>query len=332
MHDSWKTFLNSVNAKIENGRLTDTADISEFNENAEEFFCDLSELAILHVEGKDAVEFLHAQFSSDVAALQINQSQLSAWCNIKGRVIVSFILCREQSGFYLLLHADMRDYFLKRLQMFVLRSEVNIIDKSDELVRMAIHSKEIPDLATESTADDVCLYPGFFPDSDMKVLICSPGQASVFWTTLHEQLPFALFHHWQRENIKNGIPWIQTDNTEEFLPQSLNFDLLGALSFDKGCYPGQEIIARMHFRGKLKQRCFIIEADTGELVPVKTKLFHSDTEQHVGLVVNSYQVSTAQQFLLVTLDLEYTQDDKLRLQDMPDASLSLRELPYSISS
>ena len=118
---------------------------------------------------------------------------------------------------------------------------------------------------------------------------------------------------------------------KNFLPQSLNLDLLGGLSFDKGCYPGQEIVARMHFRGKLKQRLYAANIAAQADIPCKTKVYSNSASQHVGQIVNSVERGANNYLLLLTLDLESAEADKLYLDSENEPVLELVPLPYSLA-
>ena len=163
-------------------------------------------LSPIKYEGADAAAFLHGQFTTDVTGLAPGRACLSAWCDAKGRAIATFILARQDEAFLLLAPDDIKETFVKRLKMFVLRSDV-AINNADE--------------------EDIPQFP-HLPGTD--------GDLS------------------ETALIRQGIPLLHPGTSGRFLPQELNLDKLDAVSFTKGCYPGQEIIARLRYRGAVKRR------------------------------------------------------------------------------
>ena len=156
--------------------------------------------------------------------------------------------------------------------------------------------------------------------------------APTLWTALSAHTFCIANYHWSNYDILAGIAWVGKEGSEEFLPQSLNLDLIGGLSFEKGCYPGQEIIARMHFRGKLKQRLFLARVFIPEPPPVKTKLLTPGVSKHVGMVVNTYMQKEDGCLMLVVLDLELGEQPPITLGEDKGPVLKLESLPYSLRS
>jgi tRNA-modifying protein YgfZ len=327
MQDNWQNFLVQQTADIENefGSVIDHAsDIDTFT--------DLSQFHVLAIAGEDSGDFLHGQFASDVSALAVNEVQQSSWCNIKGRVIASFLLYRSHDCFYLVLERELTDIVIKRLRMFVLRSRVSIDDKSEDLIRIGIRGEDthnhlnqflesIPETSTISLLS--------MKDNPVRSLILCPlEQAESLWQHLAEKSIAVGRKLWAMYDIRAGIAWIGKSGSEEFLPQSLNMDLTGGLSFDKGCYPGQEIIARMHFRGKLKQRLFFAQVSINEAPAAKTKLFVAELTQHIGMVVNSIMLENNKCLMLAVLDLEIDRSD-IHLNSVDGPKIEVLTLPYS---
>jgi folate-binding protein YgfZ len=183
----------------------------------------------IRVHGKDAVAFLNAQLTRRVDDLAAGESRLAAWCNAKGRVLALFRIARAVDGYDLRLPACLIGLILPRLQMFVLRSQVQLTHIADD--------------AHSATA-----------------------------------LPRA-------EEIRAGIPEVYPETREAFLPQMINLDRLGAIDFNKGCYPGQEIVARAQYRGQVKRRMYLFAADAGPAPPPGAEL-SSEGEQS-GTVVDA---------------------------------------------
>ena len=213
----------------------------------------------IKIDGADAAGFLHGQFTTDVTGLASGRAGLSAWCDPKGRVIATFILARLNGTFWLLLPEILKDTFLKRLKMYVLRANVNIVDANTG-------TESIPELPAHISTMDGC--------------------------------------DWQTTFIRKGIPWISPATSGRFLPQELNLDHLDALSYTKGCYPGQEIIARLRYRGEVKRRLCHATTDNNTLLQLGSALAPEGEERNIGTVVNSAITDKGQE-LLVVLERRY---------------------------
>lgn len=230
---------------------------------------DLSEfLTPIKIEGADAAGFLHGQFTTDITGLASGRAGLSAWCDPKGRVIATFILARLDEAFWLLLPEILKDTFLKRLKMYVLRADVIVVDAAP---------KDVPQL----------------PD-----LPVTGGDA-----------PETAF-------IRQGIPLLHPETGGRFLPQELNLDHLDALSYTKGCYPGQEIIARLRYRGEVKRRLCHATTDNNTLLQPGSALVPEGEERNIGTVVNS-AISDKGQELLIVLERGYIETGCVVAKDFP---------------
>ena len=234
-------------------------------------------LVSIRIDGADAAGFLHGQFTTDVTGLASGQTGLSAWCDPKGRVIATFILARLDDTFRLLLPDALKDTFIKRLRMYVMRANVNIVDAGTE-------TEKIPGL------------PAYLSGMDSD--------------------------DWETALIRQGIPLLQPETSGRFLPQELNMDHLDAVSFTKGCYPGQEIIARLHYRGQVKRRlCRATTQNKTRLEP-GTALIADGEERNIGTVVNSAATDTGQE-LLIVLERPYIESGRVVAEDAPDCPLQV---------
>ena len=210
------------------------------------FIPSLPSLALIEASGADAPEFLHGQFTNDVLGLEDGKATLSAWCNPKGRVIATFLLCRSGNRYWLALPQALKAAFLRRLKLYVLRASVNIAVADEGLALAGM----IGAPAGQSRAAGVfpVVPPAAGLNNDLAIVIAAPETLQELRTGLegNEQA-------WDAANVRRGIPWLEEQTRERFLPQELNLEALGALSYDKGCYPGQEIIARLRYRGEVKR-------------------------------------------------------------------------------
>lgn len=209
------------------------------------FIPSLPSLALIEASGADAPEFLHGQFTNEVLGLEDGKATLSAWCNPKGRVIATFLLCRSGNRYWLALPQALETAFLRRLKLYVLRASVNIAMADEGLTLAGM----IGAPAAQGHASGV--FPVVSPVAgltDLALVIAGPETLRELRTGPEENE-----QAWDAANIRRGIPWLGEQTSERFLPQELNLDALGALSYDKGCYPGQEIIARLRYRGEIKR-------------------------------------------------------------------------------
>ena len=243
-----------------------------------------SNWALLRVHGADATTFLHAQLSQDVIHMSANTARLAAWCNAKGRMVASCVLVREQgaadgttsSASYLLLcRRDILPTFIRKLKMYVLRSKVVLEDASASMAAYGLlgdaaqHAWQtsdsgLPDapwqcLSVQDTAAGcsrylINLYPAAASAQAAAVPRVLCLQAAGLPAPQGNSLPL---WHWERAEAASGVANIGQACTELFVPQMVNFESVGGVSFKKGCYPGQEVVARSQFRGAIKRRGLI---------------------------------------------------------------------------
>ena len=253
---------------------------------------------ILEISGDDARTFLHAQFTTDVNALAEGQAQFSAWCNPKGRVISTFYLLNIGASYFLLLPPELKDTFYKRLKMYVLRSNVVITDRSN-------------DMSCFCTTDAINIKHvfSFQLPGDKKHHILFGEQSTL--QSLYVESPDST--HWQLHTILSGIPWLNSKNTEEYLPQELNLEQLNALSLKKGCFPGQEIVARVHYRGQVKRGMKQATLAVGQEVETGMKLYAHGQERAIGTILNSCEHPDNCIVMLIVVENDYLNADKLFL-------------------
>jgi tRNA-modifying protein YgfZ len=252
---SWVSFLNAQGARFDAGRVLDFGDAS----HAKLAVCDLSHYGLIRVTGVDAASFLQAQLTNDVNALEDGDWQLTGWCTPKGRLLVTFVLWRWQNEYWLMLPRDLQAGVQKRLGMFVLRAKVVLTDASDLFVRIGVVSLDDADAASNqgaasrklSFADDTLN----IPLSARRALLLAPTEkAEAVWQRVSRTHAPRGANAWDLALIYDGVLEVRVPTQEQFVPQMANFDLTQAVSFKKGCYPGQEIVARTQYRGILKRR------------------------------------------------------------------------------
>lgn len=284
MHADWINYLQTLNIA------------SHIPQDKQAILAPLTHLAVLSLTGKDAASFLQGQTTCDIKALVNSEPRLGAYCNAKGRTISTFIIIKQQDSFLLILTSDLLDTVRKKLQMYILRADVQLTDQSDQYCIIGIHNTKL-----ESQNN---LYQ--YPQHDNSFLyISSAEQALVFCTELLAQQDIALVNGnaWLGLDIQAGIPWLDKATTEDFIPQMLNLDKLGAISFDKGCYTGQEIIARTHYLGKNKRAMYQASCVTEVSIAPGCEISDTiDNENQLGTVILASKQDFTTQLLVVLKD------------------------------
>jgi folate-binding protein YgfZ len=337
----WKSFLLSSGARFEGEIVRDFGDPDREAESVTSgnLLTDLSYLAVIKISGVDAAEFLNGQFTSDLSRLNDGGVQASAWCNPRGQVIVNMIIVRTGGEFFLLVPREMKDKFISRLRMYVLRAKVMVEDCSDAMPCVGyIHGNndrysgieiERRNPMRERAIQDNGLVMLHIPVNwNRMIMFGPPAVLRAAWLKLAQLYTSSGSHYWQLYDVLDGQPWILNATTETFLPQLLNLDKLQGLSFDKGCFPGQEVIARLHHRGQYKQRLYTVKLDNGAAVITGTRLYNEDQPQGVGTVVNSAVNPLDGQYALVVMNVDYGDPEHLRLADNPARVVQISPPPY----
>ena len=282
-----------------------------FNIKATASFMPLTQLGVLKVAGEDSQNLLQNLFTNDVASLSINQAQLSGFCNAKGRLFAIFLLIRRQDYFHIILPKSMCALLQQRLTMYVLRSKVTISDQTNDLVCVGLTQANNNQIEFLSLSNNN--YQGHeyndslnikLPGTVNRWLYLSPqDKADKLCQTLDEQQwQLTSEKVWDLLDIEAGLPMIFPESKEKFTPQQVNLDLVNGVSFNKGCYPGQEVVARLHYLGKPSRRMFLAEAQTDQLPAGATEV--TDNEGNVaGHVVCAQHTDNNTLRLLLSLKL-----------------------------
>jgi tRNA-modifying protein YgfZ len=288
----------------------------------------LPQYALLRFSGADAQSFLHGQLTCDVQALKIGHSCYGGYCTPKGRLLATFLLWAEDSGYSMLLPASLAEAIRKRLSMYILRAKVkaDILDDAvigvsgaDAAVDLAnLGGTKPASLQTVNTAADIRTIA--LPQDRYLMVLQRSGVDGI-----KPAAPGA----WEQLDIAAGIPFIVPATQEQFVPQMVNLDLIGALSYSKGCYPGQEIVARTHYLGKLKQRMF--RAKLAAPASAGDKLYCTELgDQAAGMVVTAALAGTEHEVLAV-LQTAYARSSRYHLGSLQGPQLDLLSLPYAVT-
>jgi len=299
----------------------------------------LGHLGVLQFSGEDAEAFLQGQLSCDVAAVGLRSSAYGAYCSPKGRMLANFLLWREEPGFCMVLSRDIAPSIQKHISKFVLRAKAKISDASDTIVMAgAAGSKAdralrdvFPDLPKEP--NEVSRQPETGTIIKLKdgryLLVLTPSSA----VALRQRLAYALVpvgaRAWRWLDIRNGVPLVTAATQDQLVPQMANFELLGGVSFDKGCYTGQEVVARMQHLGKLKRRMFLanvaVQAEAGD------PLYSDDLgDQASGIVVNAEASPDGGHDLLAVVQTASREGSTVHLKSLGGPVLRFLPLPYAV--
>lgn len=300
----------------------------------------LSQFGLLHFSGADAQTFLQGQLSCDVNALQADHAMYGSYNTPKGRMLASFLLWRDTAGYMMQLPRSLCEPIRKRLSMYILRSKVKARDASEDYVLTGIAGvdaaqplaqlfKPVPAIALTMTA-----VAGAFLlrlDAARLQLVVERACSGEFLHTLLENAQTVSEAAWEWTNIEAGIPFITPATQEQFVPQMANLDLLNGVSFSKGCYPGQEIVARMHYLGKLKQRMYLADIDDTDAPEPGNKLYSAETgEQATGMILNAAPSPRGGHTALAVMHISSFRGGDVHLNSPTGPALKFRALPYEI--
>lgn len=285
-------------------------------------------------EGADAASFLHGQFSQDVNGQTAQEARLAAYCSAKGRMLASLLNLRPAPEQILMLtDSQVLPGLLKRLSMFVLRSKVKLSDAGASMAVVGL----LGEPAAAHLGDAAAVAPWQVQPVMNGWLAGLPavlGARRWYWVgpkadaqALVATLPALDAGAWQWLDVMSGLPRIEAATVDQFVPQMINFELIGGVNFKKGCYPGQEVVARSQYRGTTKRRAFVVHA-AAALQPGQEVFSAADPAQPAGLVINSASANGVHS-ALVELKLSALGSD-LRAGSADGAALTMGALPYEL--
>lgn len=339
MHQAWEQFLRAKGALIESGRVLHFGNPPGEVQAARDSntIADLSHWSLIRADGKDAETFLQGQFSNDLRLIGTT-SQLHAYCNAQGRMLAILRIFRRDDALFLQLPASLAEATLKRLRMFVLRAQVKLELVDDSLLRIGLSGpelvKELSRVSLPLPEENGCITQDGItilrlPGPHARTELIGPAEAiQRIWETVNATAVGAGAWGWL--DIVAGLPVVLPETVEQFVPQMANLDLVGGINFKKGCYPGQEIVARMHYLGRLKQRMYLAHL-SGEACPRPGEpLFAPDFgDQAAGMVVDAQRAPAGGCDLLAVLQMSSASLGDVQLARPAGAPLTLKQLPYS---
>ncbi|PKO86609.1 MAG: folate-binding protein [Betaproteobacteria bacterium HGW-Betaproteobacteria-12] len=298
MNPNWRSFLESTEAVF----AGDSPEIHSFGDAAGELqaagrqtvIVPLTHLALIEATGEEAKAFLHSQFTSDVNHLEDGQAQHAGWCSAKGRMQASFVLWHEAGNYRLLLAADLLEATQKRLQMFVLRAKVKLAAQHDHVLlglagehageALAEAGLVAPVVPLDIIAGDGCTVLRL--DAGRFIIAAPAAAAPGLWQKLTVKARPAGTPAWRWLDVQAAFPLVTLATKEEFVPQMADFEKIGGVSFHKGCYPGQEIVARTQYLGKVKRHLYRLSS--GVPLQAGDDLFSPDNlDQASGKVMSA---------------------------------------------
>ena len=298
MNENWIDFLKSHGATV-----TPTLDVTFPNSQASvtPSITPITHLTLLKVTGGDAAQFLQGQLTCNINDLTGTNSFFAAFCSAKGRVISTLLIFKQDDSYLVILPNELVNKVTKKLQMYIMRSDVQITNISHDYCLIGLTTEDanlLPSLPNTQFAVSQSAIK--LPSNTHRYLMFyTQEDACTQWDTLinnHQATPVnsdnALY-----QDISSGLPWLTQASSEEHIPQMLNIDKLGGISFNKGCYTGQEIVARTHYLGKAKRQLFIAEC-LGS-IEADSQIINSDNEQTVGKIISFQSIGETTRMLVV---------------------------------
>ncbi|MGO4302098.1 CAF17-like 4Fe-4S cluster assembly/insertion protein YgfZ [Cupriavidus sp. RAF12] len=300
-------------------------------------------LGLIRVAGDDAATFLHTQLTNAVEDLSADDgARLAGYCSPKGRLQASFLMWRDAEGIVLQISADIQPAIQKRLAMFVLRAKAKLSDLSAThrilgvagagaeaaLAATGLPAPQGP-LATAGAAGVTVIRLADADGEPRWQLVAPAEQADSLEQALAGRLAPASAGFWDWLEIRSGVPRIAAATQEQFVPQMINFELIGGVNFRKGCYPGQEVVARSQYRGTLKRRMWLVHGE-GDVPAAAAEIFRpEDPEQPCGMIVNAAAAPEGGWDGLAELKIDAA-TGALRLGAADGPAVATRALPYEV--
>ncbi|MHC8378600.1 CAF17-like 4Fe-4S cluster assembly/insertion protein YgfZ [Pseudomonas sp. MDT1-16] len=300
------------------------------------FFCTLSHEGVLAVRGADASKFLQGQLTCNLDYLSETQASLGARCTQKGRMQSSFRILLEGDGVLMAMATELLEPQLADLKKYAVFSKSKLTDESAAWVRLGVDHGEAAlislGLELPAETDSVVRNEGLIAirvSPDRAELWVAANQADLIKGTLSALLAEGDLNQWLLGQIRAGIGQVMPSTRELFIPQMLNLQAVGGVSFKKGCYTGQEIVARMQYLGKLKRRLYRLNLNAIELPEPGTPLFSPTHGSSIGEVVLAARAEKNIE-LLAVLQAEAAEGGDIHLGALDGSALHLLDLPYTL--
>ena len=329
MNPNWRSFLQSANGVFDG----ESAELINFGDTRAELtaasestvLVPLCQLGLVEASGEDAKSFLHSQFTNDINHLTETQVQHAGWCTAKGRMQASFLVWRTGSSYQMTISADLQEAAQKRLQMFVLRSKVKLAAITDSHLLLGLSGKQaeaaladagLPcptDKMTTASVGDITV----LRIEAMRFIIVAPeSTAQELWQKLVVKARPAGLPIWRWLDVQAAFPLVTLATKEEFVPQMADFEKIGGVSFQKGCYPGQEIVARTQYLGKVKRHLY--RMTSAQALSAGDALFSPDNpDQACGMVMTSAPSPAGDYVALAVIQSNFAHNVHLESREGP---------------
>jgi len=302
MNPNWRSFLESAEGNFD----SHSSDLLNFGDATGELqaaarqtvLVPLTHLGLLEAFGEEAKSFLHSQLTSDINHLAESKAQHSGWCTAKGRLQASFLLWHGGQGYRLLLAADLQEATQKRLQMFILRSKVKLAAQTETTILLGIAGPQAIEALAEAKLPapaepmEVIETDGTTVirlDASRFIVIAPSAGMAELWQKLSGKARPAGVPVWRWLDVEAAYPLVTLATKEEFVPQMADFDKIGGVSFQKGCYPGQEVVARTQYLGKVKRHLYRLRSS--QPLPAGAPLYSPENpDQACGTVMSGAPV------------------------------------------
>lgn len=342
MNPDWLSFLAAQGARIDANETHDFGDaLAELQAcRSDTVISPLTQYGLIRASGEDAATYLHNLLSNDIQHLGPQHAMRASFCSPKGRMMADFLIWREGADYLLQLAADIQPAILKKLGMYVLRSKVKLSDAGSDWVLFGLSGSGLPaalralDASPPSVACDLARFEAGtvirLDDSRCQLAVRGDKAIQVWAKLLSTSVRPVGSPAWRWLEIAAGIPHVTLPTQEEFVPQMANFDLIGGVSFSKGCYPGQEVVARTKYLGKVKRRTYRAHID-GMCPAPGTDLYSPDLPgQSCGKVIAAAPSPEGGCDLLASMLMSSADGGEVRAGAADGPRLAFLPLPYAL--
>jgi folate-binding protein YgfZ len=339
---TWTEFLTSQGAVFADATVAGFGDATaELAAAAEQtVITDLSQFGLIGLAGEEAQTFLHGQITNDLRGLTDQAAVFAGYLSAKGRMLANFLVMKRAEDILVMLPASLREPIQKRLSMFILRSKVKARDAGAEWVRLGVNGPNANQALSETLGYEL---PGGLMgmahgeqtfvlrlgDQRFDVFV-QPEAAPAIWQQLAARCQPVGASAWDWLMVQSGVPMVLPQTQDHFVPQMANMELLGGISFNKGCYPGQEIVARSQYLGKVKRRLFLAHIDAD--VVAGDELYSSELpDQSAGHIANAAPAPGGGFDVLAVVHNSCVEAGDVHLKARDGAPLMFRPLPYPVA-
>lgn len=341
MKAAWKAFLIDQGAEFDGTELVSFGNANRERRIAPQgaVLSNLSDRGLLEVSGEDAATFLQNQLTNDITNIDSKTHQLTAWCNPKGRVIANFRAFVRDDKIFLILSKDLIETVTTKLSRYIMMSKVTLTDATDNLVHFG-YAGEHAERDLELILENVPKAPNETLNLGNLSILRLPGETPRFevygdvteamdlWSKCNVRAAPVSSQAWDFMNIRAGRPVVTLASSEAWIPQMLNMTHIDGVDFKKGCYPGQEVVARLNYLGKTKRRMYLMEIQTDKVPGTNASIVNAEGTE-VGQVLNAVINPDDLVECLAVMKIADTESEMF-LESAEGAAIRLLALPYSV--